>query len=133
MPSHQVHVGLLLGLILGLLIIGVHGHGSLTQPRPRNLITYITQARNDLLGRVEISGTWIKDHGNGHGRAVVKPTWGPGEMADGVLQLQAEVVITLIMPVADRPNPVPFGFALPRPQVSAVTPTSTMMTQGPST
>lgn len=65
-------VGPTLGLaaiaICGLLL-GVQGHGSLTVPRSRNVLSPIQ------------GQTWWKDHGNGHGggaQAGPKPLNGPG-------------------------------------------------------
>lgn len=58
-------------VLFGLLLVGVHSHGSLTVPRSRNVV-------NPIQGQ-----TWWKDHGNGHGGTTAaagpKPLWGPGE------------------------------------------------------
>jgi len=58
-------------VLFGLLLVGVHSHGSLTVPRSRNVI-------NPIQGQA-----WWKDHGNGHGGSLSaagpKPINGPGE------------------------------------------------------
>jgi hypothetical protein len=56
--------------LLGLLVVGVQSHGSLTLPRSRNVLFPIQ------------SEPWWKDHGNGHAgnriAAGPKPLNGPG-------------------------------------------------------